>query len=357
MEEEFIKYEMDNMSLSEKIGQMIMIDYRDTLNMNVEFENLLTKYNPGGFILFKSNVGDYKQTEKLLKDIKDIGNIKAMISVDQEGGRVQRLNDRVGFENYPPMAEIGKTDDPDIAFKLGAKMGEELKNIGVDMDAAPVLDIFSNPENKVIADRAFGTDSEIVKKMALAYADGLSSKGIMPVGKHFPGHGDTFKDSHIDLPVIEKDLDELKRLELIPFMEAIRKKMPGLMVAHIAVPKVTLDNTPASLSKVMIIDLLRNDMGYDGIIMPDSLKMKALSNHFTNEDIYLRCIESGNDFLLMPQDITEAYNTIYKGVDSGKIPIERIDASVYRILRAKLAYGLLDKEYHDFINNMKARAK
>ncbi len=356
MEESFLKYKINNMSLPEKIGQMIMIDYRGTLNMNMELEKILDKYNPGGFILFKSNIGDYKQTQKLLSDIKEIGNIKTMISVDQEGGRVQRLDERVGFEKYPPMAEIGKTRDINIAFEIGTKIGAELKEIGVDMDMAPVLDIFSNPENKVIADRAFGTDSEIVKKMALAYADGLSSKKIIPVGKHFPGHGDTAKDSHIDLPIVLKDLDELKRLELIPFIEAIRKKLPGLMVAHIAVPKVTGDNTPASLSKVMINDLLRNEMGYTGLVMSDSLQMRALANYFTNEDIYLRCIEAGNDFLLMPQDITEAYNTIYKGIDSGRIPLERIDISVYRILKTKMDYGFFDKEYQEFIkNNSKAR--
>ena len=278
MKEEFLSYKLSNMTLSEKIGQMIMIDYRDTIEMNVDLEKILSKYGPGGFILFKSNIADYKQTQKLLLDIKSIGDIPAMISVDQEGGRVQRLDERVGFENYPPMAEIGKTLDERIAFELGVKMGGELKNIGVDMDMAPVLDVFSNPQNKVIANRAFGTNSDVVKKMALAYADGLSSKKIIPVGKHFPGHGDTAKDSHIDLPIINKDLEELKGLELIPFIEAVRKKLPGLMVAHIAVPKVTLSNTPSSLSKIMIGDLLRKDMGYDGLIMPDSLKMKALSN-------------------------------------------------------------------------------
>lgn len=357
MEEEFLAYKLANMTIAEKIGQMIMIDYRDTLEMNTQLENILEKYQPGGFILFKSNVANYLQTAKLLADIKEVSNIKPMVSVDQEGGRVQRLDERVGFEKYPPMAEIGKTDDPDIAFKLGAKMGEELKNIGVDMDMAPILDIFSNPENKVIADRAFGTNAEAVKKMAFAYADGLASKKIIPVGKHFPGHGDTSKDSHIDLPVIEKDLEELKRLELVPFIEAVRKKLPGLMVAHIAVPKITKDNTPASISKIMINDLLRKDMGYDGLIMPDSLKMKALSNYFTNEDIYLRCIEAGNDFVLMPQDINEAFNTIYKGVDSGRIPLDKIDASVYRILKTKLAYGFFEKEYQEFMANNHNRAR
>jgi len=357
VKEEFLTYKLKNMSLGDKIGQMIMIDYRDILEMNVELENILTKYNPGGFILFKSNIANFNQTQKLLNDIKSSTNIQTMISVDQEGGRVQRLDERVGFKKYLPMGEIGKTMDESLAFDLGIKMGAELKSIGVDMDMAPVLDIFSNPANRVIADRAFGTDSEIVKKMAFAYADGLKKEKIIPVGKHFPGHGDTVKDSHVDLPVIDKDLDKLKRLELIPFIEAVKQKLPGLMVAHIAVPKITQDAIPASLSKIMINDLLRNDMGYNGLIMPDSLKMKALSNYFTNEDIYLRCIQAGNDFLLMPQDIKEAYETIYRKVNEGIITEERIDQSVYKILLTKFDYGFFDKEYQDFLIYNQARGR
>jgi len=348
VKEEFLKYKISNMSISDKIGQMIMIDYRDITEMNVELEKILDQYKLGGFILFKSNIANYNQTKKLLSEIKIIGNIQPMVSVDQEGGRVQRLDERVGFEKYPPMAEIGKTLDENIAYELGIKMGKELKEIGVDMDMAPVLDIFSNPENRVIADRAFGTDSETVKKMALAYADGLSKERIIPVGKHFPGHGDTAKDSHIDLPIIEKDLDELKKCELIPFIEAIRKKLPALMVAHIAVPKVVRDNTPASLSEIMINDLLRKNMEYNGLIIPDSLQMKALSNYFTNEDIYLRCVEAGNDILLMPQNIKQAHETIYQKVDTGVIPIERINSSVYRILSTKFDYGFFEKEYKEY---------
>lgn len=350
MKELFLNYKLNNMSLSDKIGQMIIIDYRDVTEMNVELENILTKYNPGGFILFKSNIINFNQTKKLLDDIKSATNIKSMISVDQEGGRVQRLDERVGFTKYPPMSEIGKTMDVDLAFDLGTKMGAELKSIGVDMDMAPVLDIFSNPQNRVIADRAFGTNSDVVKKMAFAYADGLASEKIIAVGKHFPGHGDSVKDSHIDLPIIDKDLEELKRLELIPFIEAFRQKLPGLMVAHIAVPKITQSNIPASLSKIMISDLLKDDMGYNGLIMPDSLKMKALSNYFTNEDIYLRCISAGNDFLLMPQDIKEAYEIIYRKVNDGIISEERINLSVYKILSTKFDYGFFDREYQEFLN-------
>ena len=353
MKQFFLKYLLGNMSLSEKIGQMLMIDYRNFLEMNTDLEKLLMKYNHGGFTLFKSNIANFKQTKRLLSEIKNIGNIPVMISVDQEGGRVQRLDGRVGFKKHPPMSEIGKTNDEEIAFELGKKMGNELKSIGVDMNFAPTLDIFSNLQNKVISDRAFGNDGELVKKMGLAYADGLSSAKIIPVVKHFPGHGDTNMDSHIDLPEVDKSLDELKKLELIPFIEAIKRGIPAMMVAHISVPK--LDVIPSSLSKIVIYNLLRKDLGYNGIVITDSLKMKALSRYFTNEQIYLRSIEAGNDILLMPQSIDEAHNVIYQNVNNGKISMDRIDESVYRILNIKFEYNLLNEEYNRFLQSYSSK--
>ena len=350
----FLEYLLNKMNLEERIGQLIMIDYRETKEMTIDLENALSTYKPGGFILFKSNIADYEQTHKLLTDIKSIGSIPTMISVDQEGGRVQRLGENVGFEVYQAMSKIGETNNPNVAYELARKMGKELHDIGVDMDMAPILDIFSNPKNTVIGDRAFGKESKTVTEMALAYAKGLKDENIIAVGKHFPGHGDTAKDSHIELPIVEKELEQLKQLELIPFIEAIHQNIPGIMVGHIAVPKITKDTLPASLSPIMISDLLRNDLKYDGLIIPDSLKMKALSNHFTNENIYLRCIQAGNDIMLMPQDINEAFNTIYRAVNEGKISEERINQSVLRILSTKFDYGLLDKEYASYLSTIKS---
>lgn len=383
MKEEFLAYKLNNMSLSEKIGQMIMIDYRSVTEMTVDLEKILTQYNPGGFILFKkSNVVDFEQTKKLLDDIKSATNIRGFMAVDQEGGRVQRLSENVGFEKYPPMLEIGETKDPSRAFELGVKMGAELKSIGIDMDMAPVLDIFSNPMNTAIGDRAFGKTSEDVVNMAFAFSDGLSKEGIIPVGKHFPGHGGTLKDSHSKLPFIDKDLNELNEFELVPFKEAVNKKLPGIMVGHIAVPQVTGDNMPASLSETMINGVLRTDMGYDGLIMTDSLQMKGLKDQtitntlespdknppLTDEDIYIRCVQAGNDFILMPkirevtvqgikQYINEAYDTIYRKVNEGLIPESRIEESVYRILSTKFDYGFFDKEYKAFLEFNSSRGR
>lgn len=365
MKEEFLAYKLNNMSLSEKIGQMIMIDYRSATEMTVDLEKILTQYNPGGFILFnRSNVVDFEQTKKLLDDIKSATNIKGFMAVDQEGGRVQRLSENVGFEKYPPMLEIGETKDPSRAFELGVKMGAELKSIGIDMDMAPVLDIFSNSKNTAIGDRAFGKTSEDVVNMAFAFSDGLNKEGIIPVGKHFPGHGGTLKDSHASMPFVDKNLDELKEFELVPFKEAVNKKLPGIMVGHLAVPKVTGNNMPASLSETMINGVLRTDMGYDGLIMTDSLKMRGLKDQsitntlespdenppLADEDIYIRCVQAGNDFILMPQDINEAFNTIYRKVNEGLIPESRIEESVYRILSTKFDYGFFNEEYQSFID-------
>lgn len=351
MKEAFIDYKINNMTLQEKIGQMIMIDYRNTLEMNTSLENILTKYNPGGFILFRSNISNFNQTKKLLQEIKQSADIPLSLAVDEEGGRVQRLDKRVGIEKIPPMSEIGMTNNTSVAFEIGKKIGKKLKEIGIDMDMAPILDIFSNPQNTVIGNRSFGSNSDIVTKMAFALSDGLKSENIIPVGKHFPGHGDTIKDSHVDLPIVAKTLEELKELELIPFAKAVNQKLPGLMVGHIAVHKVTNSNDPASLSDIMINDILRKDMGYKGIVMPDSLKMKALSNYFTDEDIYLKCINAGNDILLMPQDISKAFNIIYEHVNMGIIKEERINESVRRILSTKFDYGFFNKEYEEFIKN------
>jgi len=353
VKDNFLLEKISRLTLSEKIKQMIMIDYRDTTEMNVELEKVLTQYSPGGFILFRSNIDNFNQTKKLLTEIKATGEIPLTISTDQEGGRVQRIGNNVGFDKISPMLNVGSTMSEEEVFDLGKKIGSELKSIGVDMDMAPVLDIFSNQENKVISDRSFGRDSEIVKKLSMAFAYGLKEEQIIAVGKHFPGHGDTLKDSHVDLPIVQKDLEELKNLELIPFIEAIHQKLPGIMIGHLAVPKITGDNSPASLSSVMINNLLKKDLGYEGLVIPDSLKMKALSKYFSNEEIYLRCINAGNDILLMPQDVSVAFKTIYNAVNDGKISEERIDESVFKILSTKFDYGFFTKEFEEYSKSKK----
>lgn len=357
MKEIFLEKKLNSMSLSEKIGQLLMIDYRCCFEMNNDLEKTLQKYTPGGFIVFKSNIENYKQTKRFLNEIKVCNNIKTMIATDQEGGRVQRLGKNVGFENYQPMLEVANNKTISEIFNLGYEMGIELKNIGIDMNMAPVLDIFSNPKNRVIANRAFGTNAYSVSQKALSFADGLKESGVIAVGKHFPGHGDTQVDSHIELPVINKTYEELKAYELIPFNEAIARKIPALLIAHISMPNIINKKIPTSLSPEMIEIILRSKLGYTGLVIPDSLKMKALSKYYSQEEIYLNAIKAGNDILLMPQDIKLAFETIYNAVNDGVIDENRINQSVMRILSIKFDYQFFKDEYNTFIKNSFIRTR
>ncbi|MBR4351326.1 MAG: glycoside hydrolase family 3 protein [Bacilli bacterium] len=351
MKEEFLKQKLDRMSLQNKLGQMLFIDYRDTKEMTVDLEKVLTKYSPGGFIVFRSNMSDYNTMSRFLHDIKDMGEVKPIIAADHEGGRVQKLAD-VGLTRLPSALEIAGTMSEEEIFELAKKVGEELKTFGVDMDMAPVLDIVTNPEtSRGIGDRSFGPNPEVVKRLSMAFAKGLKEGNVMAVGKHFPGHGAVSGNTHIDLQSIEKDLNELRAFDLIPFVEAINQKLPGIMIGHLAVPKVTGNNTPAPMSQFLISDLLKKDLGHEGIVVTDSLKMGALAKNFTEREIYLRCAEAGNDMLLMPQNINVAYETLYNAVNDGLITMDRIDDAVYRILSIKFDYGFFDNEYKEFVNS------
>ena len=345
---EKIEYTLENMTLEEKIGQMMIVFYTAP-KMDNTLKSALETVKPGGFILFKENITTYDATLKLIKEIKDMSNIPMFISIDQEGGNVQRLLALQDKEvsNIPYMYNVGLTDNELIAKEVGQVIAEELRVFGINMDFAPSIDILSNPNNTVIGKRSFGSNSEIVSKMGLALANSLLENGIVPVYKHFPGHGDTYTDSHVSLPIINKSKEELYNLELIPFINAINNGAKVIMIGHLAVPSITGDNTPASLSKVLITDFLKNELNYDGIITTDALNMKALTNYYSQEEIYVKAVEAGVDILLMPSSSRECLKAIKKAVDEGIITEERIDQSVRKIL--KLKYENIEENYNVYL--------
>ncbi len=326
----------DSMTLEEKIGQMLIIDFQGQ-NITDNELNLLREIKPGGFILFGENFTTYNQTLELIKSIKATNDIPMFISVDEEGGRVSRLSglSDVQMLDIPPMLRVGNTDDKELAYQVGKIIGQRLNVFGINMDFAPILDIYSNPNNTVIGDRAFGTDATKVYTMASQVAKGLNEQNIISVYKHFPGHGDTSADSHYELPVVTKSLEELEKLELIPFQKAIDDGAEVIMVAHIAMPNITSDNTPSSLSKEIITDLLKNKMGYDNLVITDSLKMKAITDNYSEKDIYKLAINAGVDILLMPQNPQNAINLIKEMIENNEIDEEKINDSVLKILRLK----------------------
>lgn len=341
--EEWVTETLNNMTLDEKIGQMLIVSDYST-SMNDELLNDLNKIKPGGFILFSENFESYEQTVKLIADIKNTSSIPMFISIDQEGGKVQRLKKLSDAEvtSIPPMYQLGLTNDASLAYKVGKVVGEELRVFDINLDFAPVLDIYSNPKNTVIGTRSFGKTSELVSKMAIPFAKGLEEAGIIPVYKHFPGHGDTLEDSHNTLPIINKTKEELMNMELKPFIEAIANDAKIIMVGHLAVPKITNDNAPASLSKIVITNLLKEELGFDGLVITDALNMGALTKKYTKEDIYINAIKAGVDILLMPDFDIETVNIIKNAVTNQKIAEEKINESVKKILDLK--YDLLQEE-------------
>lgn len=339
-----VALKINNMSLDEKIGQLFIIQYRKTI-MDEELLNILDTVKPGGFIFFSENFNNYEQTIKLIDDIKSTANIPMFLSIDQEGGRVQRLKNLKGVSitTIPSMAKIGATGDELTAYNIGSQIGEELSQFGINMDFAPVLDVNAKDYNTVIGDRSFGNDPYLVSKMGLALGKGLNDKGVIPVYKHFPGHGSTKKDSHVELPIINKSKEELLNNDIIPFKDAIDSGAQVVMIGHLAVPAITGDNSPASLSKVVISDFLKDELGFDGLVITDALNMSALTKNYTQKEIYEMAINAGVDLLLMPEDAIEAFNIVKNLVEEGSISEMQIDNSLKKILTLKsekLGYDL-----------------
>jgi len=343
-----IDEQISNLTLEEKIGQMLIISYENVRYANDDLINILNETKPGGFILFKSNFSSYEDTLKLINDIKETSEIPMFISVDQEGGTVQRL---VTLENanvtkIPSMSEVGKLNDKELTHDIGRVIAEELSVFGINMDFAPVIDVKVN--GGYITSRSFSDDADVVANLGVSLANGLSENGVIPVYKHFPGHGSTLKDSHVDLPTITKSEEELMNSDLIPYKLAIENGADIIMIGHLSVPNITKGNVPASLSKEVITDLLKKKLGFEGLVITDALNMKAITKNYTEKEIYEMSINAGADLLLMPPS-NNAISLIKSSIENGTISEEEIDNSVRKILTLKYEKlknnKVLDKSY------------
>lgn len=255
----------------------------------------LERLAPGGVILFRRNVVDPVQVRELTRDVRSILGRRAIVSLDQEGGRVQRL--RAPFAEWPPMRRIGAVDSPALAREVGRTLGREVAAAGFDCDFAPVLDVDSNPANPVIGDRSFHREPAAVARLALAFAAGLRDAGVLACGKHFPGHGDTEIDSHHALPVVRRGLQSLRKLELVPFRAAIRTRLPMLMTAHVVYTALDPDR-PATLSPAILRSLLREHMGFRGVVASDDLGMHALDAFGSRAELGAAAVSAGCDLVL-----------------------------------------------------------
>lgn len=341
-EKEPIDDKINSMTLDEKIGQMIITGF-DGSEYNDDMDRLINEYKVGGVILFARNIEDSNQMIELTRALQENNNnIPLFISIDEEGGRVSRLPDDI--EKFPAAFDIGLINNDQTAYENGKEIGYTLKRLGINLDYAPVLDIYSNLNNTVIGDRAFGTEESIVSKMGIATMKGIEDAGVIPVIKHFPGHGDTEVDSHYGLPIVYKTLEELRNFEFIPFVKAIESGCDVIMVSHIILNEVDSSN-PASLSKIVISDLLRKDLEFDKVVITDDMSMGAITSIMSIEEACIKSIEAGCDILLLGnayEEIEQVINSIKLKLYNGEISEEQINKSVKRILELKKKYNMME---------------
>lgn len=348
MEEEIEQY-LSDMTLEEKAAQLFVVTPEALTHVGTvtaageRTRKALEEYPVGGFVYLKQNLVSDSQTREMLENtqeyFREITGLPAFLTVDEEGGTVARIagNDGFSVEDVGNMSDIGATGDPESAYEAGKTIGTYLSELGFNVDFAPVADVLTNPENTVIGSRSFGSDSQLVTDMVLAEMTGLDEGGVLPCVKHFPGHGATAADTHEGYAWTDRTLEELQTSELVPFEAAADAEVPFLMVSHISVPRVTGDDTPASLSEFMVNGLIREQMDYDGIVITDALNMGAVAENYTSAQAAVQALEAGVDMLLMPENFEAAYQGVIAAVHDNTLTEERIDESVRRILREKLS--------------------
>ncbi len=326
-------------SLQQQIGQMIISGFHGT-TISRETEDLIRNRNIGGLILFERNFESSIQLYNLIKDLQSLALSSTpgwplFISVDQEGGRVARL--KSPFTNYPPLCCLGEAQSKALAIRFAKALAIELLEVGINMDYAPVLDVHTNPKNPVIGDRAFSSSPDETANLGNAFIKGFRQAGIIPVGKHFPGHGDTHLDSHLDLPYVNRTKEELENVELIPFKQTIEQGLEVLMTAHVVYSQWDEKN-PATFSKAILQNILRKRLGFKGIVISDDLEMKAVEKYFPLDSIPHLGLEAGLDIFLICHNldkVKELQDLITKSVTSGKVTRTRIEESLSRILKVK----------------------
>ena len=373
---------LEMMTLEEKVAQLFVVVPEALVNAAGEHavdqvtaagertKEALQEYPVGGLIYMGNNLISAEQTTSMLRDVQefsmDISGLPLFLCVDEEGGTVARISGKEGFDipAIVDMAEIGKMQDAGTAkgnlgetvgetagetvgetayktaYETGVQIGAYLSALGFNLDFAPVADVWSNPENTVVKRRSFGSDAAIVSNLALALSDGLTSQGVCSTFKHFPGHGATAGDTHEGYAYTSKTLEELRACELVPFQAAVDAGADFFLAGHISLPEFLGVSTPASLSSEMLTGVLREEMGYDGIIVTDALNMGAVVQHYTSAEAAVKALQAGADLLLMPENFEEAYQGVLAAAEDGRISQERIDASVRKILEVKLRMRL-----------------
>lgn len=327
----------NSLSQDEKLGQLFITALYTNKDQNhINFvRQLVNKEKIGGIILMQDNAA---QEIELVNEFQESSRVPLLIGMDAEWGLYQRI---AAAHKFPWAITLGAIQDDKLVYEMASKIASDAKRMGVNWDFAPVVDVNTNPSNPIIGNRSFGSDVQNVIRKGLAYSNGLQDNGVLAAIKHFPGHGDTDKDSHMDLPVVKHNIDRLNNTELAPFKALMDKNVGGVMVAHLYVPALeTKSGIPASVSYSIITDLLKKKFGYKGLIITDALNMGAVASRYKAGELDKKAFAAGNDIMLFSQGVSEGKKLIQQAIDSGEIPQSRIEESVKKILLTKYYLGL-----------------
>lgn len=340
---------LEDMTLEEKVWQMFFVKPEDITDIDVAVQagdatrQALEDCPVGGIIYFAQNIKSAEQISEMISNSQSYSKIPLFISVDEEGGRVSRLGDAGIIEKLPPMAEIGAMGDKGIekARDAGAYLGTQLTALGFNMDFAPVADVITVENNEDIGDRSFGTDPTLVSKMVAAEVEGMQSNNLCATLKHFPSNGSTETNTHTGVGISTRTIEEMRETEFLPFKAGIEAGADIVMIAHMAAVNIVGDETPSSLSSVIIQDYLRGELGFQKVVITDALNMGAITAVYSPSEAAVEAVKAGADLLLMSPDVKTAVQAVVDKVKSGEISEDRINESVLRILALKEERGIL----------------
>lgn len=340
---------VENMTLREKIGQMLMVYY--TLNeIDEDLIDSLKENQPGGFIITSDNLKNYQESKKFITSLNRYVNIDMIIAVDQEGGSVQRLyniSDKKATK-IPSMYDVGLINNADVSYKIGNIISSEASSLGINAVFSPVVDI-GDYKTSAMGKRMLSNDTEIVIENSYSIYKGIEDNGVISIAKHFPGLGDAGVDTHDNkITIINKTKEELYDKELKPYIKLINNGIDMIMVGHASYPRVTNDNLPASLSKTIVTDLLIKELNFDGIVITDAVNMGAIASNYNEVDTYIKAINAGVNMFIMPNGSKRVIDLIEKEVKNGNIDESKIDESVRRILNVKKKRNLNNQSKNNF---------
>ena len=342
---------LDLMTDEEKVGQLFTVnleqiddtkgEYYEHKKITKTMKENLQKYPVGGVILFSRNIWNRKQTKKLIRKLQKNAAMPMFIS-----GDVARIgnNKKMKTDTFPTMEEIGKTQDADYVYYMASTIGSQIGELGFNVDFAPVADVKTSEMNSEIGTRSFGDDPKKVAEFVSAYVKGLESQNICSTLKHFPGQGSSSGDTHQGSVDIDSSISKLRKIDFVPFVSGIEAGADFVMVSHISVSRVTETSEPASVSKLIMTTILREELDYSGLIVTDAFDMACITDKYSAAEAAVKSFNAGADIILMPQDLPEAYDAILSKVKSGKITEKRLNDTVQRILKLKFQKGIMTLE-------------